>query len=658
MRKPTRSKARPKGNARPARWWLPWALAAAEFLSLGGLLIFMLAKSWLRWSDPLIDFPKNLYLAWRISEGDRLYQTVTNWYGPLAHLVEAAAFRVFGVGIDTIVGMNIVLTIVVVLLLRAIFGALGNRLTGWLGAVVFIQVFAFGRYIETANFNFITPYASQATYSFLGLLLVLWGLLHHLKSERAGWLSVAGAGFGLAYLDKPEAILAGGAALGIYFALQAVRMARQPGPTGGRKVAGAWLAKGAGWLAGGFFLVWLPVFVFFLTEGGLAYAMRATNYAPLTLLNGSIRQAVENSPMMLGFFGFDHPWANFLRQTLAGGIMLAVCGVMIFSSWRATRARQYGGVWWAWVGLLLAAAIGGYGLAHDADDWLRIGRAIIFPVFLTTAGAAGWSVRVAWRGGTEFKRALGLAVVGVAASLMLIRMVLNANISHFGFFMMPLAALFWIQLVVGEAARPRPGSPRKNWLLPVAFSLLVLSGAIDLTRMEFVIYTESNMEVGSGRDRLYSLPLKYMPNGSILNAMIVAYQGALPSAKTVVAFPEGIAVNYHLRVPTTLTELEFHPTALGYVGPRQVLAELQAHPPAAIFVTFRNYDEFSDKFFGQSAASGSEIMQWVLQEYVLVAKAGRSRDTLTQDTMDLYAPKPLPAQNSPVATAPQPFAPR
>ena len=652
MRKQTRPKTKPTEKARPAPRWQPWAWAVAEFLSLGGLLIFMLAKSWLRWSDPLIDFPKNLYLAWRISEGDLLYQKVTNWYGPLAHLVEAAGFRIFGVGMDTIVGMNMVLTMVVVLLLRAIFGALGNRLTGWLGAVIFIQVFAFGRYIETANFNFITPYASPATYSFLGLLLVLWGLLRHLKSEKAVWFGVAGAGFAMAYLDKPEAILAAGAALGFYFVAQVIRLIRQSAASGdGREQARRWLAKAASWFAGGFFLFWLPVFSFFWMEGGLAYSLRATNYAPLTLLNGSIRQAVENSPMMLGFFGFDHPWQNFLRQAAAGGLMLAVCGLMTWSSWRATRARQFGVAWWAWVAVLVAVAGGGAAIAHFADNWLRIGRALAFPVFLATAALVGWTAWAAWRGGAAFARALGLAVVGVAASLMLMRMVLNANISHYGFFMMPLAALLWMQLVAGEAARPRTANARQNWLLPAVFSVLTIAGTMELTRIEFILYGAQDMEVGSGRDRLYALPLSIMPNGSILNAMITAYKGATPNAQTLVAFPEGIAVNYHLRVPTPLAELEFHPTALSYVGPQQVLAELQAHPPGAIFVTFRNYDEFSDKYFGQSAGSGRDLMEWVLQEYVIVAKAGRSLNTYTQDTVDLYAPKAA-AQKAMSAPAP------
>jgi len=635
-----------------ARRWRYWALLAAEALSLVALFLFMLSVSWQRWSDPLIDFPKNLYLAWRISEGDLLYQQVTNWYGPLAHLVEAAGFRVFGVGIDTIVGMNIVLTLIVVLLVRGIFGALGNRLMGWLSAVVFIPLFAFGHFTETANYNFITPYASQATYSFLGLLLVLWGLLRHLKSERWIWLGVAGLGFGLAYLDKPEAMLAAGAALGIYLSARIVRVARQSPPDGGRRAAAQWLGRAAGWLLGGFLGAWLPVFLYFWSRGGFAYAWRATDFAPLTLLNGSIRQAVENSPMMQRFFGFDHPWQNFFQQAGAGALMLALCGLMMVTSWRATRAKRFGGGWWMWVALLVLATVAGGVLAHRANYWLGVGRAIVFPVFLATAGMVAWSAWLAWRGGAAFARALGLAVVGVAASLMLGRMVLNANISHYGFFMMPLAMLFWIHGVAGEAARPRAGDARANRLLPAVVMLLVLVGVAECMFVECRVYSAQTMEVGSGRDRLYTLPFRVTPTGTIFNTMLKAFRENAPKAKTLVAFPEGIAVNYHLRVPTTLAEMEFHPTALGYVGPEKVLAELQAHPPEAIFVFLRDYYEFGDKYFGQSEASGRSIMLWVQEKYFIKTKWGRSFYTFTQDTVDLYAPRTPPAGGAPTPSTP------
>ena len=136
-----RREARPSPAAAPAavvsphpRKQIPWTvvIAVLEPLSIVGFSIYLLTESWLRWMDPLIDFPKDLYLAWRVSEGDLLFRDVTTWYGPLPQLTEGAGFRLFGAGIDTIVWMNIALTAAVVIMLRNIFRALGNRLSGWL----------------------------------------------------------------------------------------------------------------------------------------------------------------------------------------------------------------------------------------------------------------------------------------------------------------------------------------------------------------------------------------------------------------------------------------------------------------------------------------------------------------------------------------------
>jgi hypothetical protein len=94
--------------------------------------------------------------------------------------------------------------------------------------------------------------------------------------------------------------------------------------------------------------------------------------------------------------------------------------------------------------------------------WRRSASASVIPVCVATLFYVGWSLRVAWRGRADFSRVLGVAIVGVAASLMMARMILNARYSHYGFVMMPLASLFGIHLMVVEAARPGAGSRRAN----------------------------------------------------------------------------------------------------------------------------------------------------------------------------------------------------
>jgi hypothetical protein len=618
----------PAARVFPRGWKI--ALVVVEPLSVAALFIFLLEQSWQRWSDPLVDFPRELYMAWRISVGDLLYQRVTNWYGPLPQLIEGAGFKIFGVGLDTMVWMNIALTVGVLLLLRGIFGMLGNRLMVWLASVVFLGVFAFEQYdMEASNFTFIAPYISQATYGFAGLLLVIWGLLRHLKVERPIWLVVAGLGAGIAYLDKPEPVLAAGGALGIYLLAQIIRRARSAVVSSQTdwRGAGRWAARAIGWLAVGFFTISLPVFIFFFAQDGFTYALRATNWVLLSVLDPTTRQIMATAPVMQTVIGFDHPWKNFIGQVEAGAGLVLVCGVIVVVARDWARQRVFSeGEWLGW----------------RANEWRQIGRAFAFPVLLAAVVAAGWCLRSAWRPGAEFARMLGLAVLGVPAGLMLARIIFNTHIDSYGFFMMPLAILFWIHLVVVEAARGQPGRARGRWLLPALFSVLTLSGTALLLNFNLYVFAHKTYPVGEGRDRLYFFPPDINPQGLMLNAMITAVKEKIPTAQTLVVFPEGIAVNYHCRVPTSLAELEFNPVALGFARPQHVIDELNAHPPEAAMLFNENIHMFGVQYFGQNEASGSDIIRWLNDKYKVIARGGESVDSASGHKIDVMVPQDAP----------------
>ena len=48
------------------------------------------------WGDPVVDFGREVYVAWRVSEGADLYRDVAHFNGPLASYANAAWFDVMG----------------------------------------------------------------------------------------------------------------------------------------------------------------------------------------------------------------------------------------------------------------------------------------------------------------------------------------------------------------------------------------------------------------------------------------------------------------------------------------------------------------------------------------------------------------------------------
>jgi hypothetical protein len=613
--------ANPTPAALPVGPGLDAALAILEPLSIAILFVYLLDRTWLRWPDPLIDFPRELYTAWRLSVGDLLYRDVTCWYGPLPHLVEAFAFRIFGVGLDTVVWLNIGVTTIVLLLLRGIFGRLGGRLSMWLCSVVFLVVFAFGHFVMIGNYNFITPYASQATYGVAGLLLVLWALLHHAHGEKSRWLVIAGAGLGVVYVCKPEPVLAAGGALAVYFIAMGLRRA----DVGSNWIAAlARFARDTGWVAAGFFGVWTPVFAVLGYQGGLTYAFSAVNWVPYTVLSSKFRTTGLSSTFNLGTLGFDQPWEHLVEHLVAAGWLIGVCALVMVGGWIWARERGKGRE--AWLGMALLAIAGGY--AAWRLPWLLIGRAILFPVVLLALVIVCWSWWTAWKGRMDFPRTLQLATVGTGGALMLARMPLSGRIEQYGFFMEPLAMLFVVNLLVAEAPRWLAGRWRVNWLLQAVFALMILFGVRQLGQRTMFFFDLETYAVGEGRDQFYSFPAYRASNGQLfasgplLNTMIQAVRKYTPAAKTLLALPETAALNYHLRLRDPIPEMEFQPTTLTFVGLDQVMQDLQNHPPDAVLVYSRSLNEYGVPYFGADQNSGLAILQWLRKNYGLVAYVG------------------------------------
>ena len=193
--------------------------------------------TWGGWPDVLMDFGRELYLAWRLAEGDVLYRDVASVYGPLSPYANAALFRVFGTGLRTLALANLAILAVLTGLLAAIVnaGAATARWAGMAGALVFLPLCGFAQLVPAGSFNFVAPYAHEATHGLLLGAAAVFSALRFLRARRLGWAAAAGAFCGLAFLTKPEGFVA---ALGAR--LVAGWLARvRPGPRPVRHAAAA-----------------------------------------------------------------------------------------------------------------------------------------------------------------------------------------------------------------------------------------------------------------------------------------------------------------------------------------------------------------------------------------------------------------------------------
>src|SRR5881275_1459520 len=84
-----------------------------SFIGHCGLVIatflFMLAWTWLTWPDPIVDFGRELYVPWQITQGKVLYRDIAYFNGPLSPYFNALVFRILGVSLHSVVIVNLAL---------------------------------------------------------------------------------------------------------------------------------------------------------------------------------------------------------------------------------------------------------------------------------------------------------------------------------------------------------------------------------------------------------------------------------------------------------------------------------------------------------------------------------------------------------------------
>src|SRR5205823_149299 len=113
--------ARMRATGRRGPAWLGPALIA-------GAGTAMVSWTWEKWADPLIDFGRELYVPWQLSQGRVLYADVAYLNGPLSPYLNALWFRLFGVGIRTLVICNLAILAAIVVLLYRLLEPMSDRL--------------------------------------------------------------------------------------------------------------------------------------------------------------------------------------------------------------------------------------------------------------------------------------------------------------------------------------------------------------------------------------------------------------------------------------------------------------------------------------------------------------------------------------------------
>lgn len=556
-----------------------------------GLGLWLLQRTWFKWADVLVDYGRELYVPWRLSEGDVLYRDIAYFNGPLSPHWNALWFSLFGTGYSVQVGVNLALLGVFIVLIYRMLTRLGNATTAGLTLLFALPVFVFAHNAGIANYNFVSPYSHEMTH---GLLLAILALGASMRVEPSSpqarrQLITTGMFLGLLFLTKAEIFAA--TTLGVAVILGGGLFAAKANAASWRSavtaVLGATLA--------------VPVVAFVL----LFFAMPAglAAYSVLGSWTGIFGSEVSDLPFYQVGMGLDNPSARIELMGASFGILALafVPGLVLDLAVRLGSKKSL-----AWT-LATVVAIATFAIWRTSEvfaERLALPLPLLLGVIVLVLGARliTCSDPVQRR---LFAARTGFAVFALA---MLAKMILNVRFEHYGFVLaFPAMAVVFLATTawLPSWVRAKGGSG-----LLVAASALGVFAAVATQRWEGTeaMLARKVNEVGEGRDRMWT-----DSRGLYVQSALDQIEEQFAPDDELLVIPEGITINYWSRRKIAIPYTNYMPPELILYGEQTLLEALETNPPAGVVIVHKNTAEYGFPLFGTDY--GAEMMKWVMSRY-------------------------------------------
>jgi hypothetical protein len=552
--------------------------------------------------EVLVDFGREVYIPWRITEGENLGTDIVHPYGPFSTYFNAVLFAVFGVSVRTLAVANLLIFAAVVFILYKLLRRAFGFFPAALALAFVIPVMGLGHITNLGNYSFLMPYSHEATHGMLFLLLWIWGIQHCNPKTRFTRHLLLGAALGLLCMTKTEYI----AAMGVIAVTIGLRAWRD------LEFRGVVRSAVPGQLVG-MMLVLSITWIGLCLRTDPEVALRTTFNAVVAPLSfGSYTKSAH----VAHYLGTDDLAGNLRKIGVAGSISFGwlVIGALFFNAAAAAANKV--------VRIAIAVATGAlmFGCLVKLQP-IQSGYA--FPFLLTFGlGALVWRILRGKRSPAVNPRDWARALLLAAAIGMMLRMFLNPRIEHYGFFQAFLAAAwivaFYVSIWPDIAVREK--LERGVFRTVIVAVCAVAAVIIDTVTLRHA--TSKTGPIGAGADRVFAFPPKIYPRHSLWEEARKYLVQNTPAGGSLLVLPEGISLNYFTRRKHPVGVMDMLPATLP-LNPKDVLQQIRENPPDAVVLIRRDgTEELGFKTYGASDASGKKIVEWVLQNYALVQQAG------------------------------------
>lgn len=590
-------------------WKIAWLIILTAFAG-------MLQWTWGGWPDPTVDFGTQLYVPWRITEGDALYRDLAYFKGPFSPYLNASLFTLLGVSLRSLVLSNLAVLLATLILLWKLLIAFTDAFSAMVCLLVVIFIFAFVQLWYLGNYNWVTPYAHEYTH---GIALSLGALLATQSFARSGqmrYAAVAGALTGLVFLTTAEVFSAcvSATVVGMIIALRQRATSRRVSI----KIAAAFAAC---------------VFAVPL----LAWIILSLAMTPSEALRGALGSWVwvfDTRIAELGFYrasiGLDDPAQRVWRLLTIFGAELAFFAVALGVAWSIPHLhwRVPARIATIVIAVTLGATFGW--VLRRLVPWFEM--ALPLPVVVLIVGI--YSARKIRRD-TDGRDAARLTFA-IYAGILLAKIALFARVQHYGFTLALPATMLSVVLLVGTIPRWIESRGRAGKTFR-AIALAALAAYVVGVLYGHHLFThDKTIHVASGAD-----DFRADARGGQVNAALQLLGQRVQKSDTLAVLPQGLMVNYLARLPHPNRYLNFMPPEVISAGEEAIIRAYEARPPDWIIVARVNVRGDAFYLLDGDYAYGRELLRWVKDRYEVVAVVPGPANDPSAEWL-VMRPAPLP----------------
>lgn len=567
---------------------------------------YMLHLSWFKWPDLLIDYGRELYVPWQITQGKVLYVDINHLYGPLAHYFNALLFQIFGTGLSTLAYFNIVITILITAMIYTLIKSSFGDWIATTAGVCFLVIFACSQYVGISNYNFVCPYSHEITYGIFLFFLALTLFRKYLAHQKIIYAALIGLITGLIFLTKVEVFIAGLISLlaGLMFIF------RQSKPLHFKKHLFHFT-----------FFALLPVIAFFIYFSLHMPLVEAFNAIIASYKNIFIGE-LTNNIYYLRMSGLNNPAQNItlmLIKTFNYLLFFIFTGLIAYLFNRFSKKHFGYGV----VVILSALIILFLFFLFFPISWLDIARP--YPVFAVCL--LGYLIiNLIHKREDKFfiAKYLPFASLVLFSLLLLVKIILHVRFYHYGFALAMPATLAMLVLFLYYIPLffSRWGSKTVVASFAGLFIILTLLFYLNFTKN---VYDMKNYPIAEGRDRFLTYDEKFFNYGPVLTKTLELVDQSMSLQDTFIVMPDGIMLNYLSRRNSPSRYFEFTPNFIEATGEARIINDISRNRPSFIILTKKDTSEHGAKYFGADYARN--IYSWITDNYDKVNSIGD--DTLS-----------------------------